>query len=48
MSSHEQNPTLGQHIKMLGACLTTAIVLAASIAIGFGQAYELVKWIGSR
>jgi hypothetical protein len=48
MSSHEQNPSFSQHVKMLIVCLTTAFVLAGGIATGFRQAYELVKWVGSR
>jgi len=48
MSSHEQNPSFGHHVKMAVICLGLAAVLAASIAMGFKQAYQLVMWIGSR
>lgn len=48
MSAHEENPTFGHHLKMLVICVVTAVVLAASVAFGFRQAYELVVWVGSR
>jgi len=48
MTSHDQNPSFRTHVKMFAICLTTAVFLAVSIALGFGQAFELVKWIGSR
>jgi len=48
MSSHEQNPAFSTHVKMFIICIGTAVVLFGAMAMGFGQAYELAKWIGSR
>ncbi|MFN7684079.1 MAG: hypothetical protein ACK5QT_01525 [Oligoflexia bacterium] len=46
-TSHDQNPPFFHHIKMLLACLGTAVALAGGIAMAAYAAYQAAIWIGS-